>query len=65
MVRGTTPTAIAPEVGLEGGTARAETVSAGPLGAGVGTSRAPTLAVRHQQMQPPVDTLAITEGLGG
>jgi hypothetical protein len=63
--RGETPTASAPKVGSDGNGATAETVSAGPLEAGVAASRAPSLAVRHEQMQLPVDTPTITEGLGG
>ncbi len=63
--RGTTPTASGPEVGPDGNGAPAENLSAGPLEAGAAAGRAPSLAVRHQQMQLPVETPAITEGLGG
>ena len=49
----------------DGNGAPAENLSAGPLEAGAAAGRAPSLAVRHQQMQLPVETPAITEGLGG
>jgi hypothetical protein len=62
---GGTVSPSAPKVASEGGGALAETVSADELEPGMVATGGPGVPVRHDQMQLPVVTPTITEGLGG